>query len=159
MSSDELAWVAGLLEGEGCFSLGPWVNRVKSDKIRQIRVTCEMTDLDTIQRLHEYSGIGSIRREARIDKRYDNAKPLWGWSASKRREIVPFLESILPYMSSRRTSKINELLEYAREHPMIYGTTVHGTYNGYRSGCKCTDCMQAMRDKARYYRERGKKSA
>ena len=158
MSNEETAWVAGLLEGEGCFSLGPRVNRVKSEKIRQIRVTCEMTDIDTIQRLHKYSRIGAVG-SPRTDKRYSNSKPMWRWSASKRSEIIPFLEAIRPYMLSRRTGKIDELLDYAKEHPMIYGTTVHGTYNGYRRGCKCDDCMRAMRDKATYYRKRGKKNA
>jgi len=61
MSDLELGWVAGILEGEGCFFVttrktakyGPYV---------YARVTVCMTDRDIIERLQHVTGVGVLER-------------------------------------------------------------------------------------------------
>lgn len=151
----ETAWCAALLEGEGSFTLGAKSNRVNSIKVKQLRITCAMTDLDVLETLKMYSGIGNINGP-RIDKRRPNSKPLYTWSATKRAAVQPFLQTIRPFMGLRRGAKIDELLKYAEDNPLIYGTVRHGTRNEYRKGCKCDPCMEAMRSYARDLRARKK---
>lgn len=49
MTPEEVAWVAGLLEGEGYFS-------ISSARHRQARVVCSMTDEDVVRKLHVLAG-------------------------------------------------------------------------------------------------------
>jgi hypothetical protein len=73
MSSFELGWVAGLLEGEGCF----FVNTSGTPQYgpyAYARVAVCMTDRDVLERLQEVTGIGrlekSVRERTRSTSRY-----------------------------------------------------------------------------------------
>lgn len=157
MTEAECAWVAGLLEGEGCFTFGPEGNRVNSKRIRQLRITCAMTDLDVIEKLHRIVGMGSVQPGSIRDKRRLHAKPIWIWGASRRVDLVALLQAIRPHMGQRRGSRIDELLSYANENPLIYGgPLIHGAPRCYRAGCRCAECKGYNNRKAKVYRDRKK---
>lgn len=142
-SEVDLAWMAGLLEGEGSFTLGGSKGTYKNGSPRKLglRITCGSTDLDVVEKLHALAGIGNVSRESRKDKRRDHAKPFWVWTAFARMDVVPYLEAIRPYMGSRRGSKIDELLAYHRDNPLVYNVRAgHGTVTRFRSGCRCSEC-------------------
>ena len=155
MTPEEIAWVAGLLEGEGSFVLGARGNRVDKPKIQQIQITCGMTDRDVMLKLHQVVGIGNTYLERRRDPRRSNVKQMYIWNASKRADVVPFLKLIRPHMGDRRGAKIDELLQYAEDNPLIYNQpVVCGTRRAYRKGCRCDRCRRAASDYARDLRER-----
>lgn len=52
MNDLELAWVAGLLEGEGCFTV-----KGNAGIKRNIAVRCQMTDKDVLDRLATFVGV------------------------------------------------------------------------------------------------------
>ena len=61
MTVAELAWVAGLIEGEGCF----FVTERKTEKYgpyRYARVTVCMTDRDILELLQAVTGVGIIEK-------------------------------------------------------------------------------------------------
>jgi hypothetical protein len=156
MSDVEISWVAGLLEGEGSFGLGA----IKSTGVRQIRISCSMTDEDTIQRLMMLTGGGNYNLEGRRDpRRVERSKPLYCWVIGKRADALELMRSIRPYMGQRRGAKIDELLQYAEENPPRNhrkGQSIpHGTRNGYRwHECRCEECKEAVNEYARRYRAR-----
>lgn len=157
MTDVEYAWVAGLLEGEGCFTFGPEGGRVNSKKVRQLRITCAMTDRDTVEKLHRTVGMGNINPESRLDKRRSHNKPLWVWSATRRVDVIALLQAIRLHMSERRGQRIDELLKYAEDNPPIYGgPLLHGTPRCYRTGCRCAECKGYNNRKAKVYRDRKK---
>ena len=51
MTTNELAWVAGIFEGEGCLYKDP--RRKKDHKLQVV-----MTDKDIVERLHRITGVG-----------------------------------------------------------------------------------------------------
>lgn len=113
MTDPELAWVAGLLEGEGCFLLVP--KRTKSGgSYFSARVSCNMTDLDVLQRLQSLIG-------GRICGPYnDNPsrhKDHYRWNLHRRGEIEVLLRALLPLMGTRRSEKIKTILDFALAHP------------------------------------------
>lgn len=103
-----LAWCAGILEGEGCFST--FLRR--SNKCKGVAIHCEMTDEDTIQRLKYFLGVGNVVHRLN-NKRTDGCerKPTWILSIQKQEEVYEVLLKILPMMSERRSLKIKEQLE------------------------------------------------
>lgn len=103
-----LAWCAGILEGEGCFS----TFLRSSNKCQGVAIHCEMTDEDTILRLREFLGVGNIVYRLN-DKRKDGRKrkPTWICSIQKQEEVFDVLLKLLPMMSERRSLKIKEQIE------------------------------------------------
>lgn len=113
MSNDLMvAWAAGVLEGEGCFSI--FHRKTAKHDHKSLAIHCEMTDEDTVTKLHSVFNVGSIlvrkNTSGRVDRRI--RKQTWIWSVQNHEGIYKVCNSILPYMGSRRTEKIKELLEY-----------------------------------------------
>jgi hypothetical protein len=137
MDNNEIAWVAGLLEGEGCFSLTKAKNRMY--------ISCSMTDKDIIEKLYSLIKYGTVIK----DKLRPNRKQVYTWRMSNRREIDIFTSLIKPFMGARRTEKINLMLEHNKLHPKLRqekGMVKHGTRSMYSTyGCRCEDCRQAER--------------
>lgn len=100
MTNQEIAWVAGILEGEGCFD--------GNGTGKNPRVRVELKDHDVIERLHALIG-GKIS--------YPKQRNPGKWSATAllsvcgRAEVEPLLRAIRPWMSERRGEKVDELLE------------------------------------------------
>ena len=135
----------------------------KTNRIKQLRVTCGSTDKDTVEKLNQLVGIGALSRESRLDpRRVERSKPFWVWSASKRLDVEELLWAIRPFMSKRRGERIDEILTYAKNNPLKYNTskeTPHGTANGYSHyNCRCEPCTRAATERARVYRARAKAS-
>lgn len=103
MTEVETAWVAGLIEGEGCICEYARSHRSKKYKYWQIRVT--MTDFDVLEKLLKTTGAGRI---------YDhppgrgNRKRAWVWTVYRQEEVYRILEAIYPHMGNRRRGKIQE---------------------------------------------------
>jgi hypothetical protein len=95
-------WVAGLLEGEGCFT------RKSSGTARNIVVTCHMTDLDVLEKLVAYVGAGYLLGP------YKNGqvgnKVRWVYNLHGLR-AYHLMKTLLPHMSSRRQIRISQLLQ------------------------------------------------
>ena len=98
MSDVEIAWVAGVLEGEGWFGItryGP-------------RLQLKMTDLDVIETVVETTGgCGSIRKASAARER---RKAVWSWHLSGSAARL-LMERILPFMGNRRAARIKEILD------------------------------------------------
>jgi hypothetical protein len=100
MTKVQLAWVAGLLEGEGSFSLKG------GGTARNIVVQCHMTDVDVLRRLLTLAG-GTLHGP------YSNGpagrKQRWMWRVSGPHART-LMKRLLPLMGERRTDRITGLL-------------------------------------------------
>lgn len=100
MSEVEAAWLAGLLEGEGCFVL-------KSGRQNgYAAIRCSMTDLDVIERITEVTGVGCVSEQ----KVPAGGKPAWTWVVSRRSVVASICRRIRPHMGVRRSEKIGRIM-------------------------------------------------
>lgn len=107
MDETEIAWLAGLLEGEGSFLKPP-----PSDPGRP-RISLEMTDQDVVERVAKMFEISYIHT-----KRYANVKHKDGFRFLLRgQRAVRLMEVLSPYMGTRRQAQINEVLNSYTEKP------------------------------------------
>lgn len=97
----DLAWAAGLIEGEGCFTL---------HSKKHPYLLLDMCDKDVIEKLHSIFPFGNVRGPY-TNKNKPQHKPRWRFDAfgSKCRHIMLH---VFPYLGVRRRAKIEELLEY-----------------------------------------------
>lgn len=87
----ELAWVAGILEGEGSFYVGPGGRKL----------TVEMKDLDIIKRVQVLLGGGRM---------YHRADGMHALTIARCRDLVLLLPTIMPWLGERRTVQASKLL-------------------------------------------------
>jgi hypothetical protein len=100
MNDTNIAWMAGLFEGEGCIYKDPRCN--------SYRVSLNLTDLDVLQKLQTVAGCGSITS---IRSRKSSHKPAWDWKIHKRAEVIRLLSAMLPYFGNRRAYKALNALD------------------------------------------------
>jgi hypothetical protein len=106
----QTAWVAGYLEGEGCFF---WITyqTEKYGPYHYPRIACSSTDRDVLEQLAEYTGVGRVWGP---QDRGPN-KPIWHWTVSKGKEAAALMRALYPYMGQRRRAKIDEVLAFVEK--------------------------------------------
>ena len=96
MSTIDIAWAAGIYEGEGSL--------VKDKRATATyNFTIKMTDLDVLQRFQSIFGVGSIRFQDNPSlKARPHWKPIWTYGVHNKVSIAKILTAILPYLGLRR---------------------------------------------------------
>jgi hypothetical protein len=98
MSEVWIAWVAGLLEGEGTF-----VRR--GDK--KLAISVHMTDRDIIERLQFVTGVGRVRA---CKKQREHHKPSWRWTVASSKRAKELAMLVYPWLGKRRREKIDNIV-------------------------------------------------
>lgn len=98
LSTVQLAWAAGVLEGEGCFYCPPL------NTSRGIALIVEMTDYDVMVKLYNLFGVGII---SKVKRKTVNGKDTMRWSASGG-HAMSIMYTVYPFMGERRQEKIRE---------------------------------------------------
>jgi hypothetical protein len=93
---ENLAWAAGIIEGEGCW---------KSVKVNSGTLAVVMTDEDTILKLKDVIGGGSIK--TRI---LPSGKTAWVYTLCTGRAVYAIAVAVWPWMSKRRRQQIRTML-------------------------------------------------
>ena len=104
---DELAWLAGLLEGEGCFSWSKQHSERHKKKIVPL-IVVGMTDRDVIEhvaKIWDRNVILCSPHKNRYGEKQMYQTRLYGKAAAL------LMAQLRPYMFGRRRAKIDEVLE------------------------------------------------
>lgn len=104
MRDVDAAWLAGLIEGEGCLYQGTANGRPRFE------LSVSMVDEDVIRRAHEVSGVGYVAFYDRAN--VPNASDQWKWRVGKRDEIRAVVDAVLPLMGNRRATKFLAFIEW-----------------------------------------------
>lgn len=100
----DVAWAAGLFEGEGNFTL-----RAKTSAEAMLG----MTDEDVVRRFAVAVGFGSVHREERKAPH----RTLFRWSAANAQDARALIAMFLPYFGGRRRQRALAVLEYTKDCP------------------------------------------
>ena len=103
MTETEIAWLAGWLEGEGCFSLTSGSSPT---------ITVAVTDKDVIERAAKLVG----GKASPIKKYKGHVKQVYRIGLHGQKAI-DVMTAILPHMGERRGTKISEILNYYKGKP------------------------------------------
>ena len=103
----EVAWAAGLFEGEGSI---PLVRRNKNTRMLSIK----MTDKDVMEKFVDVVGFGNLTGPLMYEK-CGHKKPYWSWQLQKKPEVLRILKMFLPYFGKRRAGKAIEAINHLNE--------------------------------------------
>jgi hypothetical protein len=97
MTPTQIAWAAGLFEGEGSFFMDG----------KQPVMEIGMTDLDVIQRFADLTDAGWIRTK----ERPGHWKTIFIHRVKGRHKVTKLIETFLPYLGNRRAHKALDILD------------------------------------------------
>lgn len=113
-TNEELAWFAGLFEGEGWISVSYRHNASRTKRkpyYLMIRMSIKMTDLDTLEKVHALFGGGLASTKVP-----DNRKPCWTWTLGDKIKCSTLGHLMFPYMSRRRQLKLCSMFDAINDH-------------------------------------------
>jgi hypothetical protein len=99
MTSQQVSWLAGLFEGEGCVLLFP--------KGREA-LNLQMTDEDVVRRAHAVSRVGHVYGP--VQPKGPNRKPVWRWHVRKSSDVAGLAMTMYPLLGARRRAAVRKML-------------------------------------------------
>jgi hypothetical protein len=99
-------WAAGLFEGEGSFGFHNGYYPVAQ---------LGMTDEDVVRGFHATVGVGAVYGP--YEKTNPKWKPCWKWMTTNIHDFHKFAEMIGPFMFSRRSARLAEVLAAPQPKP------------------------------------------
>jgi hypothetical protein len=140
-SRENLAWAAGLFEGEGCIAIKPGT----------VQLQLGMSDEDVVRRFWKVVGMGKVYGPYQ-DKRKATHKLMWTWSVSGSQMSQALLAAMWSFLGARRRGraaeaiascaarrpKLSEKRSCLRGHPLDEA-------NIYRLGGRriCKECLRS----------------
>src|SRR4051794_40726680 len=105
-TTDQIAFAAGLFEGEGCIDFRS--NGSSSDK-KYPRLSMRMTDGDTMHRFRDIvdAGVVSGPHNAKTPSG-ESAKGFYQWHILNKNDVHRILMDFSPWLGSRRRKKADE---------------------------------------------------
>ena len=103
MTSTQIAWAAGLFEGEGCMSF----KHNGNGKIYP-RLYLKMTDKDVVEKFASTVGYGNVNL---VPSPRSEWKDAFAWEISKMSEVRRIISSFLPFFGDRRAHKALDILD------------------------------------------------
>lgn len=103
-----IAWCAGLFEGEGTIIYG-------STHLGPLRIKISSTDCDVLTLMRERSGVGGV--SGPYDPNGFGKKPFWLWAANGH-QAVALLGEMLPWLGDRRSARILEKIALWEQRPL-----------------------------------------
>ena len=96
---EDIIWAAGLLEGEGCFTVHSKTHPY---------LLLDMTDKDVVEKLYSIFPFGNFRGPYIHHKRPEH-KPRWRFDAFGP-SCYAIMVMVYPFMGNRRQEKIKQLI-------------------------------------------------
>jgi len=111
VSDIEIAYCAGVLEGEACFDIRESPARVRDPNNMHARIIVEMKDRDVLERLQRCFGgtLVDVKCPSKIKVQWS---PYYKWLLSERESVFNCLIRINQFMSQRRKERINEMMTF-----------------------------------------------
>lgn len=110
MKKTDVAWAAGLFEGEGCITLTrPTFQKKRGvSRYAYYRLILQMSDEDVVIRFMQIVGEGRI---SIVTPKITNHKIGYRWGCSDRDGVEKILNMLLPFLGERRSARARECLE------------------------------------------------
>ena len=109
---EDVAWAAGLFEGEGTCGAyyGTFLTKAgerRPRKTAQAQLAIGMTDLEPLEKFKETFGFGSIHGPYEVS---GGTKPAYKYYVNKREHVQAILAAIYPWLSPRRREQVAQAL-------------------------------------------------
>lgn len=127
ISPEEIAWAAGLFEGEGCFSS----KRSQNTARRYPNACLSMTDEDVVRKFFHIVRTGAVYGPVvRKNKKW---KPQWKWSVSRYEDVAEIGKLFLPWLGWRRQQQLKDTLQKSIDNPPVDRYAINDRYKNTKA--------------------------
>lgn len=105
-SRENLAWLAGLLEGEGCFTVRK--PRDRNNSRTYISIVLGMSDEDVVDHAQSVAGLGTRTTQDRSSQGW---KRMYHWKVQNQDHAYALMIAVYPWMGTRRQGRIRGLIQ------------------------------------------------
>lgn len=109
-SETDIAWAAGLFEGEGTIGFYDRVGKT-GNNLKQTGLQLEMCDKDVVQRYAAIVGT-NVTESTRAQKKNPNHRKTYAATIWTRSHIYKTLILFYPYLGKRRKEKAKEVMDF-----------------------------------------------
>lgn len=102
---EDIAWVAGVFEGEGTI----YFNK----RGYSVHTSIRMDDRDVVERIHAIMGFGKFSQRSEL-RTSGKTVIQYNYQVSTAKDVIVFLEAILPYLGLRRRERALQAIARAR---------------------------------------------
>ncbi len=103
-TKQNMMWLAGFLEGEGCFS-------IKRASSHAIDMTVSSIDLDILEKAKNIAGCGKVYEINTPSAKKLSDKQLWAWRVWRQAEAYALMVVLFDFMGKRRKEQIKKCIE------------------------------------------------
>ena len=123
--STQLAYIAGLFDGEGCVQYKQRMETKRKNRPRRymcwmVTLEMSMTDQDAVRWFHEIVKVGTVRLHTKNTS--PSSKPHWKdqlrWRCSHR-DALKVAKLIIPYARVKR-KKLQQIIKHYDQFPLRY---------------------------------------
>lgn len=114
MTKTELAWAAGIVDGEGCLSISytpPGGMKGTRNAVHSLYLKVTMTDKKTVYRLWHLFGLGSVQLQSHGKSKKKNWGIAYSWLCCSQ-EAATAIRKMLPYLITK-AAEADVALEFA----------------------------------------------
>ena len=128
ISDTDIAFIAGLFDGEGCITYKQYMRKRKHNKKAyptwSIRMEMAMTDESVLRWVHEVLGVGTLNKKPRKGKRVDGTKYLmqYRWRCTFR-DAYYVCRLLWPYAHTK-LDKIQQVIDHYGDHLVMNGNII-----------------------------------
>lgn len=119
MNTHDLAWLAGIMEGEGTFSIYHQKRKTnKEGPNGQLRATISLTNTDVflIEKAYQvFKDIGVELHISEYKNKKGSTKPVFDMSTARQENVRLICEALLPYLFGEKKAKAQMLLRFVNK--------------------------------------------
>ena len=111
LMTHEVAYIAGLLDGEGCIGIYSYKNGCKKANLQ----ICN-TYKPVIEWIHNKMACGSIHARSKKATGFKSNKQCYNWSVMSQQQILEVLKELEPFLQIKKEKAI-EIIGFISNHP------------------------------------------
>lgn len=147
----EIAWAAGLFEGEGSINWSTGSGTLPERHRPQARLVIGMTDRDVLERFARVVGHGTVRPKAKHRSWQPHFKDAWVWEVRTWETVTAVLNMLLPWLGERRSARAHEIFERGHAAREVACATCGDIFTPGRGDARY--CSGRCKNRARAVRE------
>lgn len=105
------AYAAAIMDSDGCFMIARYKRKYRYDYLPNVKIA--MIQDGSINYILESTGLGYVSVIG-IRKSRPNSLPMFEWRITNRKDLITFLEGIMPYLRNKK-ERAQHLLEYCNK--------------------------------------------
>jgi hypothetical protein len=110
-TGEQLAWAAGLFEGEGWIVVRP--KRTRGELRHRAQLGLQSADVDVVRHFASVVGVGNVGGPYG----HEGYKPSWLWQTASFEYVQATIAMLWPWLGERRRGRAKEVLRLASQFP------------------------------------------